>query len=377
MKRTLLRRSWLLLCLAALSGCPSPAAPPAPPAEIPSALTVPRDLSINVDELSGGSSGPALKLLTPTPGNVKSAIELSGAAIEEANLFLDISLSPVSQVDIPVSASLTTFEASIPLKEGEPSTTATFKFDFGRFDLDGVDGTESCTGCTCPAGCAPDLAVCPTEASEADLRPICLRVWLNGVRFLAALFDRVPTKENPQSGRLRVVLPSFADLGGSALGILYDHADPKDRQTALSLFLKDVESPAGDSFFANRSSFGRIQGPEETALKTARLTSSFLSPPAAVPGTLQFQSRYFSHLDFIALEVLADGVFGNEPDIGFFGLENITPPICAQITTSNPVSDVLCADLGLTLTPGDFLSPPVLEDTQLPPVSEFPEAPTF
>jgi hypothetical protein len=82
-------------------------------------------------------------------------------------------------------------------------------------------------------------------------------------------------------------------------------------------------------------------------------------------------------LDFVSLEVLADGVFGTEDEGGALGAPDITPPICAQITTSHPVADILCADLGLTLVPGDFVNLPALEDVLLPPFSEFPESPTF
>jgi hypothetical protein len=58
-------------------------------------------------------------------------------------------------------------------------------------------------------------------------------------------------------------------------------------------------------------------------------------------------------------------------------LEDVTPPICASITTAAPIADALCGDLGLVLTPGNFPPFPELEEVQLPPFSEFPETPTF
>ncbi len=374
------RLIFLLLPLAVLGGCPSPAAPPGPPAEIPSALTIPRDLSIDVDELPGSADTGALKLQTLDASDIGLAIEIAVGTIEETNFFLDFALGPVSRTTIPVGASVFTFENTIVLDEEdgfEAPLTLGFKFDFGRFDLDGDGALEACSGCTCPVGCAPDLAVCPTEAPEAELRPICFRVWLAGERFMAGVFDRVPTEENAQSGRFRMALPSFGDQAGSPFGIIYDHSDPNDRLTDLSAFFQDPDVPSEEGeFFANRRSIGRVEGPEATSKKTSQLTSAFLEP-VAPPGLLQFQSEHFTHLDFISLEVLADGLFGNEDEGGVLGVPDISPPICAQITTANPVNDILCTDLGLTLTPGEFVDLPVFEDVLLPPFSEFPELPAF
>lgn len=378
MRRLILPLLSLAAMGAALSGCFSPAAPPAPPAEIPSALTIPRDLTINVDELPASTETAALKLQTLDPNDIKTAIEIAAGTIEETNRFLDLALLPASRTTIPVSASVFTFESDVTLGEAdefEIPVTLNFKFDFGRFDLDGNGALEACSGCTCPVGCAPDLAVCPTEAPESELQPICIRIWVNGDRFMAGIFDRVPTEGHPESGRLRIALPRFGDLAGSPFEIVYDHRNPFDRLTDLSAFFQDPESPDDEGeFFANRRTIGRIEGPEETSKKSIQLTTAFISPPAGFPGLLQFQSRYFTHLDFISLEVLADGLYGtNEAEGGQLGVVDITPPICAQITTSHPVADILCADLGLTLTPGEFLDLPLLEDVLLPPFSEFPE----
>lgn len=364
----------LLMSLPVISGCPSPAAPPAPPAEIPSFLTIPRDLSIGVEELPGSSDSVTLKLATLAPKDIALAISLATEGIEESNRFLDAGLAPASLTDIPVSASTFNFKNDLTFTNdtGTESVDISLKFDFGRFDLDGVNGEESCTGCTCPTGCAPDLAVCPTEAPESEIHPICVRVWLNGKRYMAGVFDRVPTKDNPQSGRIRFELPPFGDLAGSPFGIIYDHGDLNDRQTELSTFFIDTDVAGGTDFFSSRRTFGRIEGPEATALKTSRLTSDFISPPSAIPGTLQFQGRYTSNLDFISLETVAEGVFSS-----VLGITNVTPPICAQISTANPVNDILCSDLGLMVAPGDFLPQAVFEDVTLPPFSAFPEAPTF
>lgn len=362
-----------------LQGCPSPAAPPAPPAEIPTFLTLPSDLSIDIEEIASTSGALALKAQVTDPSRIEIAIEASGAAISEANQFLDIGLAPNRATEIPVRADLTNFRQDVTFTNGDGSESVTleFKFDFTPFDLDNDGSAETCSGCTCPAGCSPDVSTCPGEAPPEALKSICVRGWLDGKRFLAGVFDRVPTKDNPQSGKIRFELPQFGDLSGSLFNIVYDHSNPNDLVTDLSVFFKDPDTAGGTDFFSNRHSIGRIEGPSEAAKKSAQLTSSFISPPSGSPGHLQFQSVYFSNLNFIALEVLADGAFGDEPPLGFLGIPDITPPICAEISTANPVSDILCSDLGLTLTSGNFPSEPLLEEVQLPPTSQFPESPTF
>jgi hypothetical protein len=356
----------LLSILPATGGCPNPAAPPGPPAEIPSALTIPHDLSLEVTELEEPSPA-ALKVQTVTNSDIRNAIDGAVGIVEETNLFLDRALSPIGLLTIPVDTTVTTFSFAIP---DEMGTDHSIKIDFGLFDLNGDGFDESCSGCTCPVGCAPDLAACPTEVPADQLHPICIRLWVDGARYLAGTFDRVPTADNPESGRLRLTIPSGSDLGGSALGIVYDHRDPENRTTDLSDFLKDVAAGETD-FFERRRTHVSILGPDAEAKKSANLSAQFFDDTSS---TLRFQTQYFANLDFILLETLADGSFGKE---GALGIADITPPICAQISTANPVSDILCSDLGLSLAAGDFVSLPELTDVQLPPASEFPETPTF
>jgi hypothetical protein len=362
------KRLLLLFPLLALGGCPSPAAPPGPPAEVPSSLTLPRDLSLDANELqpTSGSSALKLKMKAFTSSDIENAIEGAIGIVDESNFFLDLTLAPVSQQSIPVDTTVTTFSFTA---ENEGITNEV-KIDFGRFDLDGDGALESCTGCTCPVGCAPDLALCPSEAPDEDLHPICARVWVDGTRFLAALFDRVPTEDNPQSGALRFLVPTTSDLGGSNFAITYDHSNPLDRTTATNAFLADANEGQTD-FFERRADFVSIVGPEATAKKTVALASQFFDEQAS---TLLFQAQYFAHLDFIELETRADGLFGTE---GPGGIADITPPICAQISSSNPVSDILCEDLGLSVTTGAFVPLPELTDVQFPSTTEFPETPTF
>jgi hypothetical protein len=348
---------------------PSPSTPPTPPAEVPTALVIPSNLSIEVNEIQGG--GPAaLKSLTTS--SLSDEISVGAGTIAEDNLLLDLLLSPFRDLSIPVATDRTTFEATLSFRNqvGDVFLTADGKLDFSAFDLDGDGSDEACTGCTCPVGCQSDLASCPSEAPEDQLHPICFRLWLDGERFMAGVFDRVPTADNPESGTIRLTVlnrPGF-DLIGSLLAISYDQKDPKNRSLDLMHFLKDMAFP---DFFARRHDVVYESGPAATAKKTARLQSELFEPN---PGLLQYQAQFFSHLDFVALEIIASGIFTGDSGLG---LDSFTPPICAQLSTASPAADILCSDLSLELTPGDFPSLPEMNDVQLPSESEFPQTPTF
>jgi hypothetical protein len=345
---------------------PNPAAPPAPPAEIPSALVLPTDITISVAEISHSASPPALAALVGS-GPLSKDIEIGPGIIEETNGILTGVLAPFTTTEIPVNPAVTTFEIHFSV----PDFSADFKLDFGDFDLNGDGVKEGCTGCTCPVGCEPDLAACPAEAPAGDLRPICARIWLDGSRFMAAVFNRVPTTENPESGSIRLAVPAAGDGAGTEFAATYDGRDPENKSIDMKSFMKDPD--VGPDFFERRHVASTQEGPEASAKKTARLSSNLLIE--RTPGetsNLQYQAQFFSNLDFITFELIATGAFQS-----IDGVDNQTPPICAQISRANPVSSILCEDLGLSITTGDFVDPPELTDVQFPPDSEFPTTPTF
>lgn len=348
---------WIALLGSAAACSPNPAAPPAPPAEIPSALVIPSDITIGALELASGEAA-ALKR-QGVPANVRDQINNVVGIVEESNFTLDAALVSFKNRPIPVSADLTTFELGIP----SGALAGTMKIDFRPFDLDGDGAEEACTGCTCPVGCAPDLTSCPTEAPETDLRPICIRIWHNDRRFVAGVFDRVPTAENQESGRLLITFLSPLDLEGSLSFVDYDRHDPQDKSIDLASFRKDT----GTEFFARLRTVASEEGPAASVKKTFRLTDDFFGFSA--DSLFQGQVQFFTDEDPMLLESIGSGFF--EP------IEDVTPPICASISTAAPIAGDLCGDLGLSLTPGNFPPLPELEDVDLPPFAEFPELPTF
>jgi hypothetical protein len=221
--------------IAALLACssPNPAGPPAPPAELPTALRIPSDLSLNVTELAAPGGAPALTLKAFDSADVLDAIHQSADLIEVSNDILDIALSVVSRDDIPVDPTVTTFLTSFPSKSGRPVRQDRLQaVRSGR-----QRGRRGLQRLHLPVGCLADgLDACPSEAPVADLQPICFRIWLDDRRFMAGLFDRVPTVENPESGRIRMDLtpfidvldsPIFENMTESKLGVVYDHRNPR------------------------------------------------------------------------------------------------------------------------------------------------------
>ena len=137
-----LRRFWgnlgLVFGLFALIACGvSPATVPSPLVEIPSALTVPQDLSIEVNDIQGTGGVPGLrfgslvKLQTVTSSDIRKAILTAVGTIEETNQFLDLSLKAVNQREIPVDVSIVHFAYSL----GADAGNVEIKFDFGKLVL--------------------------------------------------------------------------------------------------------------------------------------------------------------------------------------------------------------------------------------------------
>ena len=151
-------------------GDTNPAAPPVPPAEIPSFLTFPESVAINVDEIQ--------------PAEGTSALQ---AQVSEGGPLSDDIITGFEETELTGSSP----EGTIPPQ---------FKIDFADFDLDGDGVNEGCTGCTCPAGCDVE---CPEEADPSDLQPICVRVWAaregegNFFPALAGRLDLFPIRDDP------------------------------------------------------------------------------------------------------------------------------------------------------------------------------------
>jgi hypothetical protein len=355
----------LMLTLAGHLGCgtssPSPAAPPAPPTEVPvpAFLTLPTSVTIGAAELAPGTSGSALKT-QEFSSDFKDEIENVVGVVEEQNVILDAALLAFKDQQIPVAPDVTTYTLNIP----SGPLAGTMKLDFRPFTFNGV---QSCSGCTCPTDCAPNISVCPKLAPESDLKPLCVRIWHNDRRFAAGVLDRVPTPENQESGRMIVTMVSPLDLDGSFFLFDYDRHDPENKSIDIASFRTDVDIPKPHEFFARVRTNAQEQGPAASAKKTFQLSDEFFgfSPDSLFQG----QAQFFIGQDPLLLEIIASGFFA--------GLDDVTPPVCASTSSATSLPADICNDLGLSLTTGNFPTLPELSDVQLPPLSEFPETPSF
>lgn len=233
----------------------NPAAPPAPPAELPSALRLPESISIDVDTTRSSSGGAALTTTSQAAlvgsGSFADFIAFSSDLVYFANQRLDGLLGPLHAITIPVSPSLHRME--MVLLVGSKAYVA--RLDFADFDLNGDGVTEGCPGHT------------------AGL-PLCVRVWLDDgtteYRLLAARFDAFPTETNPGAGSLRGKDLSFSGPGAPfQVAANYDHVDPENKFTDSFFTAVDVETdPADHEIVFGIRAFASQLGPDASAVKT-------------------------------------------------------------------------------------------------------------
>jgi hypothetical protein len=366
----------VLLLTAFLTGCPSPAGPPSPPLEIPTALTFPQSVEIDVATISSGAEPSAL---TGPKATVGSGGEFSSAITTGADLvrtiykvFVEIGLRPVTRLRVPVGTTVRQFEATVT----EGATPGDFKIDFGDFDLDGDGLAEGCTGCTCPTGC--DGAACLTSAPIENLKPVCYRVWFREEggasfrRFMAGVFDRLAVaddsatpenEENPGAGRFRRFGFDFGAIA-SDFASSYDFLDPDhplDRSSEV--FLKSVVSDAGGTIvtFNHLDAVQTQVDPSSpNALKkVVRVTTGTDgSPPENV---FKYRGGFREDQDFFS------GVIQNPAELLEF---------CARISTGDAAEDPeVCSSLGISVVPLEFLDFASEADVAVP--AAFPESPTF
>lgn len=233
------RRRWIgvvLLALVgialALPGCGGqqnvPSAVPAPPIEIPAPAVLKfvsaQGLDVDLASISASSVPlPALSLnktivIDPTtidPLEFKLLFIGFGPTVGEffAELFAGI-LGGIEAIEIPMSEANTGCQATVTF----PSTALGYLLDkhealldFSDFDLDGQNGPEGCSGNT-------------------KIFPVCVRLWLDGVRFLAGVFEEPPVYATSGSvpdalgrGRFKIWVPGWRDF---AALIAYQYEQP-------------------------------------------------------------------------------------------------------------------------------------------------------
>lgn len=379
----------------------NPAGPPAPLAEVPSAISVPDSVEVSVSEVGSSTPvSPSLNLIQrfknevlPIGGEFFDAIVFGFNTNELANAALAGVLAEVSAVEIPTNPLTTTFTAPSAFSD------TTLKFDFADFDFFGTGGTAGCTGCTCPTGC--DTA-CPSEAPFEDLQPICYRIWNNPgggddfVPLMAGIMNQLPIKDDPNTpedesnpgvGSFRVSLANQSEdpPQNVSFGANYAHRDPaRPLDLSTEYFLSfvnndDIEPDATVSFVRVQQVALDEATPNPNRLEKT-IQESVNQPISSEPdanSTFQYLARYRTDFDFWS------GTFQNF--LRFPGQAFAVPPpnvenftaACAQLTTGVGVDAAVCQDIGIDVSQVPFLELLLPTDPRVNLPADFPATPSF
>lgn len=354
-------RILLLLLVCTVAGCGAtgpgttvsggnPAAPPGPPAEIPSALRFPSDLGIDVDTIASGSpeaDTSALAALVGSGGQFSEEISFAADLVPILTQQVNGFLQPLPELLIPASTSTTTFEATFTPPPGPETQPAEgeidIKIDFADF------GGNGCSGHTAAL-------------------PVCFRIWFNGERRMAGLFTKFPTPDNPGAGSYRTSAQGDdpeADVVNIA--VTYDHSDPFDKFTEI--FEKGSSSSGTETASPGFHIQVSQEGADATARKTLLMSGDGLSPEfssdvTGVPANIQYVGRWREDNDFWSGSVATQNV-----DIQNFS------DVCALISTGNSSNQLNCLDLGIDVADIPFLDFLTLDDIGFP--ADFQVSPTF
>lgn len=387
----------LLLSLSQPGGCgltsPSPAAPPAPPAEIPAALTFPGSVNIGFGTPSEEASLDLVRPLVPIGGEFFDAIQFGFDVNDVASNSVQITLDSLSRLEIPLNPITFTFE----LGPTEGFFGDGIKIDFSDFNFPGK--TEACTGCTCPTGC--DTA-CPTEAPEEALRPVCYRIWRNDAfddenafkPLMAGYMTRLPIKDDPDTPEDETNAGNGAfrqrfddDLEVDNAGAVYNHritSRPFDKTTDIfgNAVVKTTDTDPGNAVVnlvsvSQKALDGAVN--ETQVLKTLRHAASLETTVGTVDTehSLQYIAQFREDADFWSgtlqnnLESVPLNIFRDPPDTPNFTDE------CAQLSTAVGVEDGVCEDLGINVTDVPFLELVPSTDPSVNLPADFPAIPTF
>lgn len=382
-----------ILLATCLLRCAGSAGPPAPIAEIPSAVTFPDDVGVNLSGLSGPSpSGQSFLVQKQAGGGEFSdAIVLGPILIAGANDLLKTLLQPLQSLEIPVSPEVRNFEGFINVPGVLPQK---LKVDFSPFDFDG-DGKLEGTGCTCPLGCS--LSSCPSEAPFSQLQPVSYRVWIQNpdgsfVRLMAGLFNVLQVKDdpntpenegNPGAGRFRAGIenePAAPPAGRTEdlfFGVIYDHNVPDNPLfQATEMFVQDKKFDPGDVLvsFDNFHTQAQQQPSSQPGLNgalqdTAKLSFQVSPAPSDDFNDVEYIGRFLEDFDFWSGSFVITGMEAGMPKT--LSAEDV----CARISTGNATARQNCIDLGIDVGNETFIAPTTAGDVAFP--ADFPPTPTF
>lgn len=315
-----------LAAAGALGGCASPsrvptitsgnpAAPPAPPAELPSALRFPESIAIDISTIDATGSGALSAFSVGDPFGPEIDFVATSARFPAILVDREV-LAPLQSITIPIGPDVTTFEDVIFIGD----VLKNIKIDFSPFAYDAEGRGLDCSGNTAAL-------------------PICYRVWIGNVRTLAGIFETYPTDENAGIGRFKG-LP-LSDTIEGFIGAIYDLSDPADEST-------EVFSAGGGLDELSRVLLTQ-EGTAEALIKTVNLSFQEGGKKTRDVGRFQDQG------DFLSLSQETD-----HPE-----RESFTA-VCADLNTKKVTEQSECVDAGVDVTDIPFIDFAAPEDVLLP-----------
>lgn len=301
-------------------------------------LTLPANLGLNLAK-TATTKGAA--------GTVAGSVSQAAGFSQELDQVLAIFAKPIDALQIPLSAGVKTHAAKITVGSGSKATQATIKLDFADFDADGDGKQDGCSGHT-------------------GALPVCLRVWIDGARYLAGRLDLHPGPQSAGVGRLMVVkVPSLpGGEAGMTVAVVYDHRKPDQRSTELFW-----GSPADDPKLGKWATIRHLRlaqlGPAATAVKTINMHDVM---PSQAGAALQYLGRYREDGKLWYGTVQALGIFA-QLGLKAFGLT------CVDLTSGATVDPKQCNAAGVAFNNLAVVKAGTDADLTLP--AGFPASPTF
>lgn len=382
----------------------NPAGPPAPLAEIPSALSLPESVAVDTSEVGGVGGASLLKFQSLVA--VKDQVQNIGGEFFEAitfgfntNQLTDAAVAGVlgelSQLNIPLNPVTRFFQAD------NAFLGTSVKIDFADFDFEGKPA--ACTGCTCPTGCD---APCRPQVLPSELRPVCYRIWNdpfgtgNYVPLMAGFITQLRVRDDPATeineenagnGSFRIKIAQALSENEpptvvTNVGANYSHRDPTqplDKSTEYFLRIDEQNAShppdATVSFVrVEQKAVGGASPSVDRLVKTIR--ESINQPVTGEPNansTFQYIARYRTDFDFWSgtfqdnLQFDPGSAFAVPPDIDNFANE------CAQLSTAIGIEENTCEDVGIDVTNVPALELVSPDDPRILLPDDFPAVPTF
>lgn len=301
-------------------------------------LTMPEGLGLDLSK-TAMTQGPI--------GSVARSVSQAAGISAELDQVVSMFLHPLEVMKIPLGAGHRTHAATVTIGAGAKASQYAVKVDFSDFDADGDGNKDGCSGHT-------------------GAVPICIRVWIEGERYLSARLDVLPTQELAGAGRFTAVkIPSLpGGEAGTTVSISYDHRRLDHRLTEL-YWGAPSEDPQLGKWATIRHLTIEQSGAPAAAQKTINLTDVMPSQPGS---TLKYVGRYRDDGSLWFGAVNVTGVF-TQLGLLAFGFS------CVDLTSGQTVDKTQCESQGVAFT--NIAHLPAGTDKELSLPAGFPGSPTF